>query len=78
MDACVTTDSSSSDTCADESGKPQAPFSMPPAPNGMCYWVQDKSRVLHLTQEHYRNVFLCGRAVGALLQGGRPTPSFLQ
>ncbi|CAE7253466.1 NaCP60E [Symbiodinium necroappetens] len=66
LDACVTTGSSSSDTSEDEVEKRKAPFVVPPAPSGMSYWVHDKSRVLHLTQEHYKNVFLCGRAVGQL------------
>ena len=65
----VTTDSSSesSSTGSPSSKRGPTPFAkliFPNPPARMLYWQHKKSRVLHLTYEHYSKVFVCGRSIG--------------
>ena len=65
----VTTDSSSESSSTGSPSSKRGPISfakviLPNPPTGMLYWQRKKSRVLHLTYEHYSKVFTCGRSIG--------------
>ncbi|CAE7377974.1 unnamed protein product [Symbiodinium sp. CCMP2592] len=61
----ITTDSSSSDSCAEEA---EGPFSklVVNVPEGHDVWRHEKSRVVHFAPTGYTKVFACGRAIGSL------------
>ena len=60
--------SSASDSEEDADSEPRGydpvVFCAPEAPNGFVMWQHSKSRVLHLMEEGYTRVFVCGRMAG--------------